>query len=248
MPDASSSPELLRSLGRMVRGLSALFWGMPAALVVGAGTAGAGWFNDLRLFGFVPALVTSGLLLYGLGQLASFQPQERPWRNTLDRARLLALINLGLSPFLYWWNRVPDQPFFLGAVGVLLFCALWFLFDLNSVLLRLGEMLPDETLRLDTRQFTRFNRRLLLVLFVLGLAYVAAWRVFRARASQISNLPDFTDLTSLHVAFPAIGVEISGMLVFWLVVCLLLLLPLAMTMALVWKMKEVILESVFGPR
>jgi hypothetical protein len=28
----------------------------------------------------------------------------------------------------------------------------------------------------------------------------------------------------------------------------LVLLPLAMTMALVWKMKEVILESVFGPK
>jgi hypothetical protein len=248
MPDPAPNPELLRSLGRMVRGLSALFWGLPAALIVGAGTASAGWFNEFRFFGFVPSLATCSLLLYGLGQLDSFQRQERPWRNALDRARFFALINLGLSPFLYWWNRVPEQAFFLGAIGVLIFSAMFFLFNLNSVLLRLGEMLPDETLRLDTRQFTRFNRRLLILLIVLGASYVVASRIFHARAAQFSNVPDFTDLTSLHVAFPAIGVEINGMLVVWLVVCLLVLLPLAMTMALVWKMKEVILESVFGPK
>jgi hypothetical protein len=32
----------------------------------------------------------------------------------------------------------------------------------------------------------------------------------------------------------------------WLFMTLLVLLPLAMTMALIWKTKEVILESVFG--
>ena len=31
-------------------------------------------------------------------------------------------------------------------------------------------------------------------------------------------------------------------------VCLLILLPLAMTMALIWKTKEVILDSVFHPQ
>jgi hypothetical protein len=34
---------------------------------------------------------------------------------------------------------------------------------------------------------------------------------------------------------------------FWVFI-LLVLLPLAMTMALLWKTKEVILENVFGPR
>jgi hypothetical protein len=34
---------------------------------------------------------------------------------------------------------------------------------------------------------------------------------------------------------------------FWFLV-LLVLLPLAMTMALLWKTKEVILDNVFGPK
>jgi len=32
--------------------------------------------------------------------MSDFQKQERPWRNALDRAKLLGLVNLGLCPFL----------------------------------------------------------------------------------------------------------------------------------------------------
>src|SRR5689334_21734281 len=104
MPDSAPNAELLRSLARLVRGLSALFWGLPAALVICLGTAGAGW---LKNFGVVPPLAVTGLLCFGLWQMTRFQKQERPWRSALDGARLLALVNFGLSPFLYWWNQVP---------------------------------------------------------------------------------------------------------------------------------------------
>src|SRR5882757_8807334 len=98
------NPELLRSLGGLVRGLSALFWGLPAALIVCIGTAFAGWF---RVYGVIPPLATTALLAFGLWQLDSFQKQERPWRSALDRAKIFALINLGLSPFVFWWNHEP---------------------------------------------------------------------------------------------------------------------------------------------
>ena len=41
MSDTLAKPELLRSLGRLVRGLSALFWGLPAALLICVETARA---------------------------------------------------------------------------------------------------------------------------------------------------------------------------------------------------------------
>jgi hypothetical protein len=63
MPDPAPNSDLLRSLGQLVRGLSALFWGLPAALIVCVGTAGAGWFNT---FGVLPPLVATGLLFFGL--------------------------------------------------------------------------------------------------------------------------------------------------------------------------------------
>src|SRR5262249_46042715 len=123
MSDAAPNPELLRSLGRLVRGLSALFWGLPLALVVYVAIK-TEWIHGSGLLPIALSLTSTGLLLYGVWQLGYFQKQERPWRNTLDRAALLALINFGLSPFLYWWNRLPEQLFFGCMAGGLGFSAL----------------------------------------------------------------------------------------------------------------------------
>ncbi|HZL79761.1 MAG TPA: hypothetical protein VFC17_13070, partial [Candidatus Limnocylindrales bacterium] len=128
MPDAPTNPQLLRSLGKLARGLSALFWGLPAALLVSAETARADWLKPL---GFLPALAVNALLVYGLWQMGDFQKQERPWRRALDRAQLLALILFGLCPFIYWHNKMPEQTFFSAAVAVLELSAVLFLFNLN---------------------------------------------------------------------------------------------------------------------
>ena len=123
---------------------------------------------------------------------------------------------------------MPEQPFFRDAVGILVLSALFFLFNLNVVLQQLGAMLPDETLRLDMRQFTALNRWML----VAWLGFVAAFTA----VPQTVNL-------SAHF-----GVQF----LLWLqhvettVLLFLGLAPLAITMALIWKTKEVILDSVFA--
>ena len=71
MPEPIPQPELLRSLGRLVRGLSALFWGLPLSLVVCFHTAMARE-QFFRFYGFLPPLVVTGLLAYGLWQLGDF--------------------------------------------------------------------------------------------------------------------------------------------------------------------------------
>ena len=220
------NPQLLRSLGKLARGLSALFWGLPAALLIGAETARADWLKPL---GFLPALAVNALLVYGLWQMSDFQKQERPWRHALDRAQLLALVILGLCPFIYWHNKLPEQIFFGDAVFVLELAAVLFLFNLNLVLKRLGAILPDETLRHETRQFTAFNRWLLV-----GLVF------FAIVVAALVQLPEPS---------PSIG-----KILIWvnrasnLLLIFFILLPLAMTMALIWKTKEVILDAVFGAR
>ena len=226
MPDPAPNAELLHSLGRLVRGLSALFWGLPIALIACFYTAKA---ESLRAFGVAPPLVTTAMLAYGLWQLGDFQKQERVWRASLDRAKLLSLFNLGLSPFLYWWNKVPMNLFFLAMVLLLAISALLFLGSVNLVLRRPGAMLPDEALRLETRQFTALNLNLLFVTFVLALLYVGAGQV---------NEPPLWLATLLNV------MEHSSL---WFLI-VLILLPLAMTMALLWKTKEVILDNVFGAK
>jgi hypothetical protein len=220
------NPQLLRSLGKLARGLSALFWGLPAALLIGAETARAEWLKPL---GFLPALAVNALLVYGLWQMADFQRQERPWRHALDRAQLLALVILGLCPFIYWHNKLPDQVFFADAVLVLELAAVLFLFNLNLVLRRLGAMLPDETLRSETRQFTAFNRWLLVLLVFFAIVVATLVQLPHPSPSVGKALVWISRVSNLLLIF-------------------FILLPLAMTMALIWKTKEVILDAVFGTR
>jgi len=226
MADPAPNPELLPSLGRLVRGLSALFWGLPCALIVCAQTGRMEWLHQ---FGVLPPLIATGILLYALWMIGSFQNQERPWRNALDRAKMVALVNFGLSPFLFWVNRMPDRIFFALMVAVLMVFSLFFLLSLNSVLRRLTAMLPDETLRHETRQFTALNRNLLTAL--LGLMAIHLILI------RMPELPVFVIIFFEWLERHSL-----------LVLVVLGLLPLAMTMALIWKIKEEILNSVFSAK
>jgi len=161
--------------------------------------------------------------------MSDFQKQERPWRNALDRAKLPGLVNFGLCPFLYWQNKMPEQPFFNAAVFVLVLSALLFLFNLNVVLKQLGAMLPDETLRHETRLFTALNCWLLVGLLFLGTVYVV-----------------FFYSPHWYLEFSAFSYRLDQFS-FW-TLTFFALLPLAMTMALLWKTKQVILDSVFGAK
>jgi hypothetical protein len=233
-PDA----ELLRSLGRLVRGLSALFWGLPVALVICVQVAQSDLFERFNsavpfvgnIIPLIPAAIATGWLLFSLSQFGHFQKQERVWLSALDRAKLLALINFGLSPFLHWWNREPSQRFFVAMIEILAVSGLSFLATLNLVLYRLSVMLPDENLREETRHFTMLNRLLVLGILLIGgvlAAYLHYPQFFIDRIPSLGNYP---------IMAPA------GM---W-VLLFLVLLPLAVTMALIWKIKQVILDSVFG--
>src|SRR5258706_11486895 len=135
MSDSTPNPELLRSLGQLARGLSALFWGLPLAIILGFHATRADVYAVIAL---AAMWFTIGVQLFGLHMLDHFQKQERPWRLALDRAKLPALVSLGLSPFLYWWGRMPEQMFFGWAVALLGLTGVIYLFNLNHVVERLG--------------------------------------------------------------------------------------------------------------
>lgn len=223
MSDLPANRELLPSLARLVRGLSALFWGLPVALIVCVQTA---WTDSLRAFGVMPPVAAAAWLLFGLWELGHFQKNERIWLGALARAKLLGLACLGLAPFLFWWSRVPFEIFFRQMALMFLLAEILFLGELNLVLRRLTAMLPDETLRTETRQFTLLNRALLLLLLVLVAAYLGLDRLPALPPWVVAGLESF---------------QRRGLL-------LLFLLPLAMTMAMLWKTKAAILDSVFTPK
>ena len=84
MADPVPNAELMRSLGRLVRGLSAVFWGLPITLLVSVQGAATDW---LRPMGLWPPVLGTALLFFGLLQMGHFQKQERVWQTALDRAK-----------------------------------------------------------------------------------------------------------------------------------------------------------------
>jgi hypothetical protein len=229
MAETAPNPTLLPSLGRLVRGLSALFWGLPAALVLAVQTVKGEWF---KMAGCLPATLAMGLLLYGTHLLGSFQPQERIWRISWERARMIAFVNFGLAPFLFFWSKVSGNTFFYAMIHILVLTSLLYLYLVNSMLARLAAMLPDETLRAETRLFSRMNQLILIVIICALPIYFL--------------LHAFARLPRLLVE-PLLWIERGGTVFQFAATLVFILLPLAMTMALIWKTKEVIMSGVFSP-
>src|SRR5580658_440528 len=137
----STKAELMRALGRLVRGLSMIFWGIPLALAADVETARTDWLGAFGALSFAPALVLSALLWHGLRQLRDFQRQERIWQQALHRAEIFAILNTGFAPFLFWWHRFPSVPFYGVCVNFLALSGYLFMIHLNQMLRRLAAML-----------------------------------------------------------------------------------------------------------
>ncbi len=185
------------------------------------------WLASLRAWAFVPAAVLGVIVWRALSQLRDFQRQERIWQQSLDRAELFAILNVGLAPFLNWWHKFPAVPLYRACAGLLLISSFLLLIQINCVLRRLSAMLPDEMLRMESRLFTGSNIFMLFAAVTAwGVDYAAwQWRLPPSLAEPLRNLDT-----------PAAR---------WLML-FFALVPLAMTMALIWKTKEVIFTSVFS--
>ncbi|HEY3914602.1 MAG TPA: hypothetical protein VGN61_08965 [Verrucomicrobiae bacterium] len=218
--------DLMRNLGRLARGLSTLFWCLPLALVVGVETARSDRLDFLGAVAFLPAAILNAMLLYGLRELRDFQKQERIWQQALHRADIFAIVNIGLSPFLYWWHRFPSIHFYATSVELLAASGLLFLIQLNRVLRRLSAMLPDEMLRAETKTYTTCNIWMFLAVFA-GLCLYLKFRPTHMSEIVIGNFHFYPQERLM-----------------WFIL-FLTLMPVAMTMALIWKLKEAIFTGIF---
>jgi len=219
---SSATPNELRlHLSHLTRGLSCLFWGLPITLVISVQTLTVLRFGSLGVASALAPSIGFALLFYGLLLLARFRPSQTAWTPVLDRTGLLALTNLGLSPFLHWYQRMPDTPLFATAVGLLALTSVLFLLSLNAVLRRLALALPDPLLQLEMLAFTRLNAVCLLLLPCLAGAWMAAL---------------YWNEAPLHLRLVLQTLEPFRVLAF----LFLTLLPLSITMSLIWKSKETI--------
>lgn len=233
-------PDLMPSLRQLVRGLELLFWSLPFALVVCLQEiTSLPWTT----WGVMPLVLAMGLLWWGVSRLKHFQPQEGIWQGALRLIELLALVMVGLAPFLHWLNQLPGQPSAAMSTGqqhivystaIFVAVSLMFLIHLNHVLTRLAAMLPDPILRADMRRFTLLNY----ILFFPLLA--ALW------GSQLSGLI----FGWLQQSAPGLASRLGNPLVIHdlleaAALCVASLI-IALTMAMVWKTKETVLNGVFS--
>lgn len=226
---------VLEGLGGVVRGLSSLVWTLPFALAIvvwtvsRVGSMMPSPFSDLLLsMGIAPGLLVTALLWYGVWQIGRFQPGMASWQRTAERARGLSLLLIGFAPFLYWWSRRPDVLYFKIAAAALILFSLLFLAQLNAVLRRLTALLPDQALKEETASMAKLNYGILAALGIFQLVLFALGRLtFEAAA-------DFVARQYLWLAR--------------LLLLLFMVMPLAITIAVMWKIKETILESVFSSR
>ena len=229
MDEIDTQPDLLPALARVVRGTSMLFWGLPVAMVVSIMSTLSNWTDAAWPMGMLMPPVAFGVLWVGLWLLGAFQPQERVWQAALGQAKLLGLFNLGLSPFLHWHHRAPDELYFANAVWLLALVFVFYLMALNKTQARLAAMLPDETLRVESQLFSRMNRVLLTITSIsIGVMYLV---------TRIDEPPE------LLFRLVAIAAQFRP----WLFMAFVLI-PVSMTMSLLWKTKESILASVFTPK
>jgi hypothetical protein len=104
--------------------------------------------------------------------------------------------------------------------------AVLLLMQINRVLLRLSAMLPNEMLRQEARTFAGLNIWMLLILLC-GFALDRFLHLWRAPVHIVSHFSFALQETAVWFAL------------------FFALMPVAMTLALLWKIKEAIFASLF---
>ncbi|MGC8742591.1 MAG: hypothetical protein ACP5T0_01765 [Verrucomicrobiia bacterium] len=220
------SLEFTRSLSRLIRGLSMLFWGLPVTLIICVKTAVKDRF-ELQPLDFFTPVITSAVLLFAVFFIGYFKKSERQWASLIDRAKFFGIINLSLSPFIYWRLKVPEITAFSVAVWLFFVSNVLFLLILNKIIQQLTLMLPNKTLRLDAKNYGDLNQYLLsLLLIILFLGY--AGNFFKDLPESLSQF-----LFTMSRFYQ------------W-IMTVIIVIPIAMTMALIWKTREIILADVFN--
>ena len=207
---------------RLIRGLSAIFWGIPLALLVCVRSAASAWLKPLDV---LHTTASVALVCYGIWQFGYLHGvKSRAWTRTIDRCKMLAVTCTGLTPFIFFWNHFPGEFFFAYAVFALTFCALLFLLKYNLLLKCLGGQYTDDILKSEIDLFATMNSWCAALLLI-GVGFIAGANL---------ALTDEQFLGLLNSPFMPVGQT---------AVVILVLMPIAMTMTLTWKLKECFLEA-----
>ena len=214
-----AGPQLeARDLVALAQGLSCWLWGIPGAVLLSIREMPFEWGMPFQLPLFaVPYL----LVLVGAVKMARVRSAGDRWRCEARRAMILCILALYLAPFLFWWRRWPQSAYLMANVWVLIACGIALLAQVNRLVRTLGAALGDPALAAEAELFRA------VVWIVLGLPTVAAF-AYVLTASFRSGAAVTLQFEDALLATPAWGLA-------------LLLVPLSITLALVWRAKDLTL-------
>jgi len=209
-------------LVRLAQGLYFIFWGLLLAVVVGAQIVIVLWrhtFAELFLGAGVLAVLAGTWRLRQARLDAAWQATMRwPWR--------WAVLTTYFCVVFYMWRRVPLQPYLqTNALGFLA-CGIAYLISLSGAVGALTRRLGRTDLARESRWFGAVSVTLLLAPAVAALGYVG---VMAVRHDE-NPLLQFQELLGW----------ITGP------VMLVLLLPLSLTLGMVWAAKDATLRRLMA--
>lgn len=219
----------------MTRGFSCVFWGMPAAtlfciqLLIGRAVISDPFIRiSIGQLYFFLFFATLGIVCYGLLSLTQAEGVGPLWRRWGRIGLVSAALNLYFSPFLYWWQSFPDEARYTLNVFALILSAIVLLVSLNLMCVELGRFSGDRSLQGESKLFLILNAVILGVPAISAFAWAAiqSWQ----RGSGESLGLEFIDLFRLPSYW--------RMLLF-----VLLFLPISLTLANVWRVKEMLLDE-----
>ena len=224
-PDAEpSAPVSAGVFARAMRGFSCVFWGIPLSVLLFAGAI------DLRLpfTARAPAYVFGIFLVYC--GVVYFQRTVLPvprWESLVRELLFVLLIEVYLSPFVFWWRHMPHVPYYVANILILRLCTTWGLFILNHLAVDIARLLRDRLLAIEAQVCAW----LALVIMLVPTGYALLQSVLAARSFGISLAP---------------GEAIGGPhRLGW--VYAVALIPFTLTMMIAWTSKERCLRALQAP-
>jgi len=223
-------------LVRLSQGFSCIFWGLPVGLlfcvqllILDVMIADPRIRSSVSHLYFALFCVSLATICFGTFRLGAVKVLGARWTRRARLSTVLAFFSLYFSPFLYWWQAVPYDAFLTVNLFGLILSIVLFLISLNFLSMELGRYLGDNSLRRESKLFLGLNALVLAV----PSSSAFAWVTYRGLQGESSlNIGmQFLNLFRLHYPWR-------------LSLFVVLFLPVSLTLANIWRVKEILLDEI----
>lgn len=147
------------ALSHIAQGYALVIFGMTASLFLYVGM-----IRDWPLWPWLFTHALSVLLLVGGGWWWwRMPPLTANWLRTTEHFLLAGLFQTYMIPFVIWWRKAPQLPFYTANIIVTFAGLAWLLMMLGGVIAETGRILGDRLLHVEGRLCAWFGPLILII-------------------------------------------------------------------------------------